>query len=73
MDFCFMDIRQYEGALKVKRFDSYSELLDTFFSDRDRIARMRAKSSDLSKLLANTVDRLSRKINLQRAGSEKVR
>ncbi len=71
MDFCFMDIRQYEGALKVKRFDSYSELLDTFFSDRDRIARMRAKSSDLSKLLANTVDRLSRKINLQRADLKK--
>lgn len=71
MDFCFMDIRQYEGALKVKRFDSYSELLDTFFSDRDRIARMRAKSSDLSKLLANAVDRLSRKINLQRADLKK--
>ncbi len=71
MDFCFMDIRQYEGALKVKRFDSYSELLDTFFSDRDRLARMRAKSSDLSKLLANTVDRLSRKINLQRADLKK--
>jgi predicted ribosome quality control (RQC) complex YloA/Tae2 family protein len=71
MDFCFMDIRQYEGALKVKRFDSYSELLDTFFSDRDRIARMRAKSSDLSKLLANTVDRLARKINLQRADLKK--
>ena len=71
MDFCFMDIRQYEGALKVKRFDSYSELLDTFFSDRDRIARMRAKSSDLSKLTANAVDRLSRKINLQRADLKK--
>lgn len=71
MDFCFMDIRQYEGALKVKRFDSYSELLDTFFSDRDRIARMRAKSNDLNKLLSNTIDRLSRKINLQRADLKK--
>ena len=71
MDFCFMDIRQYEGALKVRRFDSYSELLDTFFSDRDRIARMRAKSNDLNKLLSNTIDRLSRKINLQRADLKK--
>ncbi len=71
MDFCFMDIRQYEGALPVKRFDSYSELLDTFFSDRDRIARMRAKSNDLNKLLSNTIDRLSRKINLQRADLKK--
>lgn len=71
MDFCFMDIRQYEGALTVRRFESYSELLDTFFSDRDRIARMRAKSADLNKLLSNTLDRLSRKINLQRADLKK--
>ncbi len=71
MDFCFMDIRQYEGSLEVKHFDSFGELLDTFFSDRDRIARMRAKSSDLNKLLSNAVDRLSRKINFQRADLKK--
>lgn len=71
MDFCFMDIRQYEGALEVRNFDSYSELLDTFFADRDRIARMRTKSNDLNKLLSNTIDRLSRKINLQRADLKK--
>lgn len=71
MDFCFMDIRQYEGALEVRNFDSFSELLDTFFADRDRIARMRAKSNDLNKLLSNTIDRLSRKINLQKADLKK--
>ncbi len=71
MDFCFMDIRQYEGALTVRHFDSYLELLDTFFSDRDRIARMRAKSADLNRLLSNTIDRLSRKINLQKADLKK--
>ena len=71
MDFCFMDIRQYDGALPVRHFDSYSELLDTFFSDRDRLARMRAKSADLNKLLNNTIDRLSRKINLQKADLKK--
>lgn len=71
MDFCFMDIRQYGGALTVRHFDSFAELLDTFFSDRDRIARMRAKSADLNRLLGNAVDRLSRKINLQRADLKK--
>ena len=71
MDFCFMDIRQYNGALKTRHFDTYSELLDTFFSDRDRLARMRAKSADLNKLLSNTIDRLSRKINLQKADLKK--
>ena len=71
MDFCFMDIRQYEGALEVRHYDTYGELLDTFFSDRDSIARMKAKSSDLNKLLANSVDRIARKINLQRADLKK--
>lgn len=71
MDFCFMDVRQYGGALQTRCFDSYSELLDTFFSDRDRLARMRAKSADLNKLLSNTIDRLSRKINLQKADLKK--
>ena len=71
MDFCFMNIRQYEGALKTARFDSCGELLDAFFGDRDRLARMRTKSADLNRLLSNTVDRLSRKINLQKADLKK--
>lgn len=71
MDFCFMDIRQYGDTLKTRRFDTYSELLDAFYSERDRLARMRAKSADLNRLLSNTVDRLSRKINLQKADLKK--
>lgn len=71
MDFAFMDIRQYEGALTVRRFETFGELLDTFFSDRDRLARMKAKSADIGKLLSNGIDRLSRKINLQRADLKK--
>jgi len=71
MDFAFMDIRQYGGALTVKHCGSCGELLDTFFSDRDSAARMKAKSADLNRLLANAVDRLSRKINLQKADLKK--
>ena len=71
MDFSFTDIRQYGGALRTRRFDSCSQLLDSFFSDRDRAARMKAKSSDLNRLIGNTIDRLSRKINLQKADLKK--
>lgn len=67
MDFCFMDIRQYGDTLATRRFDTCGELLDAFYADRDRIARMKAKSSDLNRLLSNAVERLSRKINLQKA------
>ena len=71
MDFSFMDIKQYGSSLKTRRFDTFGELLDAFFSDRDRIARMRAKSADLNRLLSNAVDRLSRKINHQKADLKK--
>ena len=67
MDFCFMNVRQYGDVLRTRRFETYGELLDAFYADRDRIARMKAKSSDLNRLLTNAVDRLSRKINLQKA------
>ncbi len=71
MDFCFMDVRQYGDALRTRRFDTYSELLDAFYAERDRLTRMRAKSADLNRLLSNTIDRLSRKINLQKADLKK--
>ena len=71
MDFAFMDIRQYEGALTVKHFDTFGELLDAFYSERDRIARMKAKSADIGKVVGNGIDRLSRKINLQKADLKK--
>ena len=71
MDFAFMDIRQYEGALTVKHFDTYGGLLDAFYSERDRIARMKAKSADIGKVVGNGIDRLSRKINLQKADLKK--
>ena len=41
--------------------------LDAFYAERDQIERMRVKSQDLLRLLANHADRLSRKIANQQA------
>ena len=65
MDFAFMDITQYGDVATVKKADSFSMLLDDFYTERDTIERMRAKSQDLHRLLNNYVERLSRKINTQ--------
>lgn len=61
-DFAFMDIRQYGSAMMVSEKKSFSEMLDAFYAERDQIERMRVKSQDLLRLLANHADRLSRKI-----------
>ena len=67
MDFSFMPIEQYDSAVHISQFDSFSKLLDFFYQERDQIERMRVRSQDLSKLLSNAAERLSRKINLQMA------
>jgi len=65
MDFSFMDIHQYGGSMFTRTYDTYSQLLDDFYTQRDNIQRMRHRSADLLKVLANTADRIARKLNLQ--------
>jgi predicted ribosome quality control (RQC) complex YloA/Tae2 family protein len=67
IDFSFMNIEQYGLSATVKQMESFSPLLDAFYDERDRIDRMRIRSQDLLRILTTTSDRLSRKINLQRA------
>ncbi len=64
-DISFIDITQYGDTLITKRFDSFSQLLDSFYYQRDMAVRMKSKSSDLHKLVSNTIERLSKKINIQ--------
>ncbi|MDD2955889.1 MAG: NFACT RNA binding domain-containing protein [Oscillospiraceae bacterium] len=65
-EFSFVPINQYRGALVSKEYPSYSELLDSFYGDRDLMERMKQRSHDLLRLLANASDRVSRKIEAQR-------
>ena len=41
MDFSFMDIHQYGGSMFTRTYDTYSQLLDDFYTQRDNIQRMR--------------------------------
>ncbi len=66
-DFSFFDIRQYGSVYTTAYFDSFSELLDEFYSERDRIDRTRQRSADLQKLLSSLTSRISRRLNNQRA------
>lgn len=70
LDFTFMEVRQYGEEAKLQRFNSFSELLDSFYAARDSRERMRIKSQSLHKLLGNLTERLARKINVQRTELE---
>lgn len=70
LDFSFVDIRQYGTAAVVKETESFSKLLDDFYGERDHRERMRVREQDLLRLLSTHSERLSRKINHQRAELE---
>lgn len=70
IDFSFLPIAQYGTAAHTERLPSFSALLDAFYGERDRIDRMRVKSQDLLRILTTASERLSRKINNQRAELE---
>lgn len=70
MDFSFLDIHQYGTSAVVKQSENFSSLLDDFYRERDHQERMRVREQDLLRLLSTHSERLSRKINAQRAELE---
>lgn len=65
-DFSFLDIEQYGHTLVCRSYETYSEMLDHFYRERDRIDRMHQRSADLLKLLVTLEERTSRKLAAQR-------
>ncbi len=61
LDFCAMNISQYETLANVIRYDSMNRLVDDFFKTRDMHERMKQKSADLNKLLSNALERAAKK------------
>lgn len=65
-DFCFTAVNQYGALMVTKQFGSPSEVLDYFFSERDRTARMKQRAQDLFKMLVSTSERIARRTANQR-------
>lgn len=65
-DFCFMPIEQYGPAMVTVESESANKLLDTFFGSKADNERMKQRSRDLLKMLANTYERISRKLEIQK-------
>ena len=65
-DFSFIRLSQFGTLMYTKEIGSASELLDYFYSERDRSARTKQRANDLFKLLVNLTERTSRRIAVQR-------
>ena len=64
-DYSFMAISQYGQAATLQRFASFSDMLDEFYSARDRAQQQRRRSHELTKTVRTLRDRLARKLASQ--------
>ncbi len=69
-DFTFSDITQYGFAVTSKEFESFSQLLDDFYYEKDRFERTRQRSQSLLKLLSSASARAARKLQSRQAELE---
>lgn len=73
VDFTFLEPAQYGSAAVLTHYESYSALLDAFYTKRDQKARMQAKTQSLHKFLHTTLARLARTVNVRTAELEKAK
>lgn len=71
IEFSFLPITQYGDSATIKEKDSFSSLLDDFYSEREQADRMRRRSQDLLKLISTLIERNARKLIRQRSELEK--
>ena len=60
-EFSFLPLTQYLPACTLREFDSFSALLEEYYSSKDRAERLRQKSRDLEKQVRSLYDRARRK------------
>ena len=71
-DFSFTAINQYENLFEVRFLDSFSELSEKFFGERERIRRIEHNKSDLLKTVKNLLSRSERKLAARKNELEKT-
>ena len=65
VDFCFMRLTQYGDSLRCEEAESFSELLDRFYTGRDKLEQQRRRGHELLKTVRTVRDRQQRKLNAQ--------
>lgn len=67
VDFAFLSVGQYGSLMHVRAYPELSALLDDFYTERDRAERTKQRAQDLFRLLTSTMERITRRLNAQRA------
>lgn len=70
-EFSYLPITQYGSMAVIKKFDSFSEMLDSFYYEREQKERISALSSDLFKMMSTVSSRIRRKIEARKLDLKK--
>ena len=62
-DFSFMRLKQYGGALQCEEADSFSDMLDRFYTGCDKLEQQRRRGHELLNTVRTVRDRQQRKLN----------
>lgn len=73
MDYSFMPILQYGQEVVCREEESFSRLLDEFYSARDRQEQRRRRGRELLRSVRTARDRLERKLAAQRQELERTK
>lgn len=66
VDYSYMDIGYLGDSAKTKKFDSFRELFDLYFAERDRLEHIHQRAKDITTLLSNAESRTEKKLGIQR-------
>lgn len=64
-DFSYTEILQYGNTFENRGFESFSALLDAFYTEKDTISRINTAAKDVVKLLNNLKNRTEKKLSLR--------
>ena len=64
VEFAAVELTMYEDLTRTP-YDSISLLLEDYYAMKDRVSRIRQRSSDLRHIVTVAIDRVSRKLDLQ--------
>ena len=66
IDYSYMPITYLGDSAEVKSFDSFRELFDLYFAERDRLEHIHQRAKDVMTLISNAISRTEKKLGIQR-------
>ncbi len=73
VEYSYINISQYGSEFSIKQYESYSALLDAFYTSKDTVLRIQAAAHDIIKLVNNLKARTEKKLSLRLIELEKCK